>query len=194
MRVIGHGHAVRLAVSWLTMFLVGTELFVVSPLLPLISADFQSSPRLAGLTVAIFALTYMISAPLFGQLADRIGRRRVLIYCLCAFAAANLLTAAAANLTCLLAARLLAGAVAAGVSPSVYALVAGIAPLDPTRHVAGSGRLRAIGIALNRRTDRRCGGCSCRLAQRLLGSCCRQPGAGLAQRANLAAGQPRCAG
>jgi len=27
--VIAHGHTVRLAISWLTMFLVGTELFVV---------------------------------------------------------------------------------------------------------------------------------------------------------------------
>ena len=63
----------------------------------------------------------------FGQLADRIGRRRVLIFCLGAFAAGNLLTAAAGNLAWLLAARLLAGAVAAGVSPSAYALVAGIA-------------------------------------------------------------------
>jgi DHA1 family purine base/nucleoside efflux pump-like MFS transporter len=112
------------------MFLVGTELFVVSPLLPLIVADFQSSPAAAGLSVAIFAMTYMISAPLFGQLADRVGRRRVLICCLYAFAAANLLTAAATNLPWLLAARLFAGAVAAGVSPSVYALVAGIAPVD----------------------------------------------------------------
>src|SRR5262249_12678869 len=118
------------AISWLTMFLVGTELFVVSPLLPLISADFQISAATTGLSVAIFALTYMVSAPLLGTLADRIGRRQVLICCLCGFAAANLLTAAAANLPCLLVARLLAGAVAAGVSPSVYALVAGIAPLD----------------------------------------------------------------
>src|ERR1700730_4920104 len=130
MRVIGHGHAVRLAIGWLTMFLVGTELFVVSPLLPLIVVDFQSSPALAGLSVAIFALAYMISAPLFGRLADRVGRRQVLICCLYAFGAANLLTAAATSLPCLLAARLFAGAVAAGVSPSVYALVAGIAPRD----------------------------------------------------------------
>ena len=65
MRVIGHARVVRLAVSWLTLFLVGTELFVVSPLLPLISKDFQSSPALSGLSVAIFAVTYMISAPLF---------------------------------------------------------------------------------------------------------------------------------
>jgi predicted MFS family arabinose efflux permease len=130
MTVIANRNAGRLAICWLTMFLVGTELFVVSPLLPLIATDFQSSPALAGLSVAVFALTYMISAPLFGQFADRVGRRRVLICCLYAFAAANLLTALAANLPWLLAARLFAGAVAAGVSPSVYALVAGIAPLD----------------------------------------------------------------
>ena len=130
MIVIANSHTARLAICWLTMFLVGTELFVVSPLLPLIAADFQSSPALAGLSVAVFALTYVIGAPLFGQLADRVGRRRVLICCLYAFAAANLLTAAAANLPWLLAARLLAGAVAAGVSPSVYALIAGIAPID----------------------------------------------------------------
>jgi DHA1 family purine base/nucleoside efflux pump-like MFS transporter len=130
MRVIANSHTARLAIGWLTMFLVGTELFVVSPLLPLIVVDFQSSPALAGLSVAIFALAYMISAPLFGRLADRVGRRQVLICCLYAFGAANLLTAAATSLPCLLAARLFAGAVAAGVSPSVYALVAGIAPRD----------------------------------------------------------------
>jgi len=49
------------------MFLVGTELFVVSPLLPLIVADFQSSPALAGLSVAVFALTYVIGAPLLAS-------------------------------------------------------------------------------------------------------------------------------
>ena len=143
--MIGHGHAVRLAISWFTMFLVGTELFVVSPLLPLISADFQSSPALTGLSVAIFALTYMISAPLFGKLADRIGRRRVLIYCLCAFAAANLLTAASGNLPCLLAARLLAGAVAAGSWSSAITGCASAAFL------AASTRRRVVGCSVDSR-------------------------------------------
>jgi predicted MFS family arabinose efflux permease len=105
-------------------------LFVVSPLLPLIAADYGISPSLVGLSVTVFSLTYMLSAPILGHIADRIGRRRVLTYCLCAFSAANLLTAAAGNLNWLLAARLLAGAAAAGVSPSVYALVGGSAPSD----------------------------------------------------------------
>jgi predicted MFS family arabinose efflux permease len=130
MTVIANRHAARLAIGWLTMFLVGTELFVISPLLPLISADFRSSPALTGLGVTIFALTYMVSAPLFGQLADRIGRRRVLICCLYAFVGVNLLTAAAGNLAWLLAARFIAGVVTGGISPSIYALVAGMAPVD----------------------------------------------------------------
>ena len=128
MRVMGTGPWVQLAVGWLTMFFVGTDLFVISPLLPLIASEYRTSSAAAGLCVTVFSLVYMVSAPLFGAIADRIGRRRVLIYSLAAFAVANLATAAAGNLTALLAARLLAGAAAAGVSPSIYALVGAAAP------------------------------------------------------------------
>ena len=130
MQVIANGPVARLAIGWLTMFVIGTDLFVVSPLLPLIAADYQISAALAGLGVAVFALTYMISAPLLGHLADRIGRRRILTCCLYGFAAANLLTASAPTFLWLLAARVLAGAAAAGVAPSLYALISGIAPPD----------------------------------------------------------------
>ena len=70
----------------------------------------------------------MLSAPLFGRLSDRIGRRRMLVSSLLAFAAANLLTALAESLPALLVVRLFAGAAAAGVSPSLYALIGGAAP------------------------------------------------------------------
>src|ERR1700730_10951700 len=120
----------RLAVAWLTMFLVGTDLFVFSPLLPVLATDYHIALSLAGLSVTMFSLAYMVSAPLFGYFSDRIGRRRVLICSLLAFALANILTAGAANLPCLLAVRLFAGAAAAGVSPSIYALVGSAAPPD----------------------------------------------------------------
>jgi MFS transporter, DHA1 family, purine base/nucleoside efflux pump len=81
----------RLAVAWLTMFLVGTELFVFSPLLPVLAADYHIGPSLAGLSVTMFSLAYMVSAPLFGYFSDRIGRRRVLIWSLLAFTLANIL-------------------------------------------------------------------------------------------------------
>jgi predicted MFS family arabinose efflux permease len=72
----------------------------------------------------------MVSAPFFGHVADRVGRRRMLVCGLAAFAATNLLTAAATSLMWLIAARVAAGAAAASVTPSVYALVGGAAPPD----------------------------------------------------------------
>jgi len=122
--------AATLVASWLTMFLVGTELFVLSPLLPMLAADYRVSPTRAGWCVTAFSLTYMAAAPLLGYLADRVGRRQVLTCSLLVFGAANLLTATAPNLLWLIGARTLAGAAAAGVSPSIYALVAAAAPPD----------------------------------------------------------------
>jgi len=64
MRIIAIGPPAALAIGWLTMFVIGTDLFVVSPLLPLIAVDYQISAALAGLSVTVFSLTYMVSAPL----------------------------------------------------------------------------------------------------------------------------------
>jgi len=118
----------RLATGWLTMFVIGSDLFVVSPLLPQIAASFAVAAATAGLCVTVFALVYMAGAPLLGHIGDRVGRRRILVCCLGVFAIANLLTAVAGSFAWLLGARLLAGAAAAGVSPSVYALAGGSAP------------------------------------------------------------------
>ena len=118
----------RLAVAWITLFLIGTDLFVVSPLIPLIARDFQVAVRSVGLTVTAFSLGYVVAAPIFGHLADRLGRRHILTYCLVGFAFANLLTADCGSLLAMVAARLLCGIAAAGVTPSIYVLVGSTAP------------------------------------------------------------------
>jgi predicted MFS family arabinose efflux permease len=139
----------RLVCGWLTLFVVGTDLFIISPLLPRIASEFDQSATAAGLSVTVFSLAYLLIAPLIGQLADRIGRRRVLIGCLLSFAAANLLTGIATGFGWLLAARVAAGAAAAGVSPLVYAGVGEAAP--PARRatwmaIAVSGLLLALSV------------------------------------------------
>jgi predicted MFS family arabinose efflux permease len=120
----------ELAVGWLTMFLIGTELFVFSPLLPIIAVYYDVSLNVAGFCITTFSLAYMITAPLFGHVSDRVGKRRVLVCCLLAFGTANLFTASAVTFPWLLVLRLFAGAAAAGVSPSIYALVGDAAPPD----------------------------------------------------------------
>lgn len=142
---------IRLAAGWLTLFVVGTDLFVISPLLPSIAADYTVAPGVAGLSVTVFSVTYMMTAPLLGAISDRVGRRRMLMGCLVAFALANLLTAAAGNFYWLLAARVVAGATTAGIAPSVYALVGEAAP--PERRatwmaICVSGLLMSLSVGV----------------------------------------------
>jgi predicted MFS family arabinose efflux permease len=133
--------------GWLTLWLVGTDLFVVSPLLPDVRHSLSVSTSAAGWTVTAFALAYLLGGPSLGALADRIGHRRVLGAALVVFAAANLLTGLATSLVTLLIARAFAGLAASGTTPSVYALIGASAP--PTRRaswlaVVTSGLLLAL--------------------------------------------------
>jgi predicted MFS family arabinose efflux permease len=118
----------RLAVSWMTLFVIGADLFVSSPLLPYIAREFVISVTFAGLSITLFSICYMASAPLFGHWADKVGHRRLLIPCLISFAVANSVTAHAVSMTWFLVARSAAGISAAGISPSIYALVSTQAP------------------------------------------------------------------
>src|SRR5579862_935231 len=139
----------RLATGWLTLFVIGTDLFVVSPLLPPIAGEFRLSASAAGLCATVFSAFYMVSAPLFGTLADRLGRRRILTFCLAGFALANGLTGSTPGFAWLIAWRGLAGIAAAGVTPLIYAGVGDEAP--PARRatwlaLAVSGLLLALSI------------------------------------------------
>src|ERR671918_741807 len=107
----------RLAVAWLSLFVIGTDLFIVSPLLPPIAGEYGVSGPAAGLSVTVFAVAYMVSAPLLGIVADRTGRRATLFAALLAFAAANALTAASPDFAWLLMSRIAAGNSAARSTP-----------------------------------------------------------------------------
>lgn len=116
--------------GWVTLFLIGTDLFVVSPLLPRIAGDLGVSAGSAGLMVTVFALAYVVGGPRLGALADRAGHGPVLVVSLLVFAGANVATGLAPGFVVLLVARALAGLAASGVTPSVYAMVGAAAPQD----------------------------------------------------------------
>src|SRR5260370_40905510 len=97
MNALRMGPPASLMVGWLTMFVVGTDLFVVSPLLPMIAADYSVSPAVAGLSLTPFALTYMVRAPPFGHFPGRICRRRRVGLWLPPFRAASLLAGSPAR-------------------------------------------------------------------------------------------------
>lgn len=137
----------RLAVGWLTLFVIGTDLFVVSPLLPAIAQQFSTTPATAGWMVAVFSICYAVAAPVFGSLADRVGKRTLIGGGLCGFAIGNGLTSVAPSLALLLAGRMVAGLGAAAVTPAIYAIVGDVArPAQRGRWFAmvGSGLLVAL--------------------------------------------------
>jgi predicted MFS family arabinose efflux permease len=114
--------------GWSTLFLIGTDLFVISPMLPEIATDLKVGPALAGLAVTVFALAYLAGGPTLGALADRRGHVSVLAGSLLLFALANLASGLAPSLPALLAARAVAGLAASGITPSVFALISAAAP------------------------------------------------------------------
>lgn len=107
---------------------MGTDLFVVSPLLPFISETYKVSPATTGWMVTIFAITYAFSAPFFGWLSDKKGRRTFITFGLLLFTISNALTACAPSFSWLIASRILVGLSVASITPLIYAIIGDIAP------------------------------------------------------------------
>lgn len=87
---------------------------LLGPSIPDVLADLDRSDSAAGFVVAAGSLPGIVVAPLIGLLADRIGRRRVLVPCLAAFGIFGLAAAAAPSFELLVVARLLQGFGTAG--------------------------------------------------------------------------------
>jgi DHA1 family tetracycline resistance protein-like MFS transporter len=70
-----------LGLIFLTVFISMVGFGIVIPVLPVYAVQerFAMSPQSLGFLVGVFSLTQLISAPLFGMLSDRIGRKPVLL-------------------------------------------------------------------------------------------------------------------
>jgi predicted MFS family arabinose efflux permease len=106
-----HG-MVALGLAGLCAFL---SMFATQPLLPLLGAAFGVSKAEAALTVSAPAIAVALAAPFAGALADRLGRRRVIVGSLFTLAVPTLLAATAETAAALAAWRFLQGLGVAGV-------------------------------------------------------------------------------
>ncbi len=145
--VMGLRGRVSLSVGWVTLFLMGTDLFVVSPLLPFISEAYNVSSAIAGWMVTVFAVTYAIATPFFGWLSDKNGRRALITFGLVLFFISNILTAFAPSFFLLIVSRILSGLSVASITPLIYAIIGDIAPPNRTGtwlSIVVSGHLTAL--------------------------------------------------
>ena len=90
-------------------FAIGTTEFVTMGLLPQVAAGVHVSIPTAGHLISAYALGVVVGAPVIAVLAARLPRRCLLIGLMTAYAAFNLLSAAAADYHVLLLARFLDG-------------------------------------------------------------------------------------
>ena len=120
--------------SFGVMFLVGTDTFLVAPLLPELTARFASPPASAGWMVSAYAIGYCVTAVFAGPVSDRFDRRRVLVAGMSAFSAATAACGLASTLWQMIALRALAGVCAAVAAPQVWAASPQLVP--PGRVVA----------------------------------------------------------
>ena len=92
--------------------------FAVAPLLIPMAATFHVSLAAVSGVASLYYLAYGLMPPLYGVLADRFGRVRVIRGALVGTAVADILSFASPNLTLMLVARFITGAIACGVMPT----------------------------------------------------------------------------
>ena len=110
--------------SFAVMLLVGTDTFLVAPLLPALSARFDVPSARAGWMVSAYAIGYCLTALVAGPTSDRLDRRRVLITGMAAFSATTAATGLAWSFTSMLVLRLATGVAAAVAAPQIWAAIA----------------------------------------------------------------------
>jgi sugar porter (SP) family MFS transporter len=110
--------------------LFGYDTGVISGALLFIPNDFKLSPFLQGAIVAGLLLGAMIGAAFAGRIADRVGRRRVIIAAAVVFTGGALLAALAPTVWVLIAARFIIGLAVGSAALVVPLYLSEIAPTD----------------------------------------------------------------
>ena len=115
---------------------------IILPLLPFFAQRFGATPLVLGAAVAAFSLAEFIAGPWLGRLSDRVGRKRVLMFCQAGSFLSFILLGCANTVTLLFLAQIVNG-FTSGNLPVAAALATDRAPPHMYRHALG-----ALGAAI----------------------------------------------
>ena len=113
---------------------------IIIPLLPFYAEYFRATPDVVTLVMATYSLAQLFSAPLWGRLSDRIGRRPVLLFSLGGATLSYIGLGFADELWILFAARAFGGAMAGNIA-AAFAYVADVT--TPENRAKGMGLVGA---------------------------------------------------
>lgn len=119
------------------VFMVSAEARVIAPLLPAIAQDFRTSVPSVGILITAYNIPYGLFQLVYGPLADRFSRQRVMGAALALFSVGTFVSGFAPNLPVLDILRLATGGAAAGVIPIALAYVGDAVPYERRQAVLG---------------------------------------------------------
>lgn len=119
-----------------TAMMAPFDVNVVGPALPTIGTAFGLSDAQTGLVITIFALPGIVTAPVIGMLADRYGRRAVIIPCLFVYGCAGVAVLIAEAFVHVLILRFIQGVVGGSILASLALTVVGDVYDGPVRNTA----------------------------------------------------------
>ena len=132
-------------------FAIGTEGFMIAPLLPTIAHDLKMSLSATAMLVVVFTLVMSLSSPITTVLTARLPRRNTLLVALTLFTAGNFVAAFSASFATLMVARILM-AVASGLYvPGANSLAGVIVPVEKRGRalaIVSGGMTIAIALGL----------------------------------------------
>ncbi len=137
----------HLAFILVTIFLDMVGFGMVAPLLPLYVQRHSGGALLAGALGSVYAVMQVVGAPMIGSLADRHGRRPVLVACLLGSFCAYLGIGLAGSLAALFAAVAFGGLVGGSFATAQAYITDGSEPSRRTRWLGLAGAAVGLGIA-----------------------------------------------
>ncbi|SDC55117.1 Predicted arabinose efflux permease, MFS family [Paenibacillus sp. UNCCL117] len=132
------------ALFFLIMFVIGTDTFLISPLIPTLQDLFQIPTEYSGWMVGSYALGYAIFALIAGPLSDGWDRKKVMLSGMICFSVSTVLCGFATGFWSMFFFRFLAGVSAAFTAPQVWA---SIPTLFPTTKIAKVSGIVMAGLA-----------------------------------------------
>lgn len=88
----------RLSILMLNMFIAMLGIGLIIPIMPAYITEFGATGSTMGLLVAAAGLTQLLFAPIAGEITDKYGRRKLIIFGIAAFAVSQLIFAFAGSL------------------------------------------------------------------------------------------------
>ena len=105
------------------MFLIGSDTFVVAPLLPSLAKAYDVSTTQSGWLVSVYAIGYALTGLVSGPISDRGNRRIILTLGMVVFALATVACAVSPRFWTMFTFRFITGGAAAVAAPQVWAMI-----------------------------------------------------------------------